>query len=999
MIIFLCETWLRETDTYIFENLDLSKISYEHKSSIPSDYQHGRPFGGMAWIYTKNMRKRVKINFNHGSMSTLSLDNQIQIIGIYINPSNGQSEYDAALEEITAYLLNRDKSSPICILGDFNGDLIRNNYGNDKALYSWYKNNKEELDMSWATRIYMQKACNTYQLGDRQSLIDHIFLVNKNNWGSLLQANIYLSAEEITNPKINWHSTNASDHRPLEMLLKLDDVSSETETCTAASVTQPTKTIKYKLDWTKPNNIERYRSELEESLNKLDLEKRLEGVTLANAPIKMEDLTKELNSAIYQAYERACRAQHGNNKPRYLEEMEVNRSKSWWNGELDEIHKLKKFYHDKHKKNNSEVDKLLYNHYRNLGRKLQRKQTRESKNRKLTQLSKYHKVNIRKFWAITRKIRNKKTEVKIPIADLEGNYNSAFNTKLNNDGKVDDWSALEMKANDIKKTIGTTIIQREIINRIISELKSNKLGGISGATNEMFKHGADLLTPLITKLFEKYIRFRATPSCLNIGLLFPIIKDENEDHSSIDNTRPITLSDTLAIIYEKYMLLVIERSFEEHELQFGFRKNYSTSHAAFCLRETILMYRAKNKPVYACFLDFSKAFDKINRSILLRKLLEFMDDDHWLSLYQYYSHSTITVMNKDERSNPITTTLGCKQGGPMSPKLFSIYIDAMIWEIANNMNICSIGPTKTGIILYADDTTVLCPTIEDLQTVINYLEKYCSENEITINTKKTKCMVFGSKRQAQTKNIMLNGSLLEFVDKFKFLGMWLKSNLNGDEHIKKRKVMAIAASYRLNTLGLNTNILSAELKSFLVGVYCRSSLQYGIENTYLTGRAYNELESVEARIIKRALGLSKYHSTSMIINALDLTPTVETIKIRKLSYTKQLLRNNLTRRLLGIQLEQRADLATKSYIRELVNLTGANIFSMNLQTIGGICYRKIKEIKSAVERLKGSRDAIAIRYLLTHRNKENDDLLRKLTHWSTKKSVKKAPLRRRATES
>ena len=147
----------------------------------------------------------------------------------------------------------------------------------------------------------------------------------------------------------------------------------------------------------------------------------------------------------------------------------------------------------------------------------------------------------------------------------------------------------------------------------------------------------------------------------------------------------------------------------------------------------------------------------------------------------------------------------------------------------------------------------------------------------------------------------------------------------------------MAAAYKLNKLGLNTNILTTELKSFLINVYCRSALQYGIENSFLNEGDYRELVTVESNIIKRALALTKYHSTTLIINALDTMPLVTTIKIRKLTFIKQLLMNRATRKIVQFQLEHRDTLANKSFIRELVKITGINIFTLNSENIVKLC--------------------------------------------------------------
>ena len=121
---------------------------------------------------------------------------------------------------------------------------------------------------------------------------------------------------------------------------------------------------------------------------------------------------------------------------------------------------------------------------------------------------------------------------------------------------------------------------------------------------------------------------------------------------------------------------------------------------------------------YICFLDFSKAFDKINRTYLLEKLRGKLDDDLWLIIKKYYDQSLVCVENNKERSELFGTRLGVKQGGPMSPKLFNIYVDGLIERIIKTNLICSIDSIQTGVILYAEDTTIICDKPEKLQQVL-----------------------------------------------------------------------------------------------------------------------------------------------------------------------------------------------------------------------------------------------------------------------------------------
>ena len=125
------------------------------------------------------------------------------------------------------------------------------------------------------------------------------------------------------------------------------------------------------------------------------------------------------------------------------------------------------------------------------------------------------------------------------------------------------------------------------------------------------------------------------PKNMNVGILTVLIKNYSGDLTSTDNIRPITLSDTIAIIFENYILEEISNIATEPN-QFGFKKNASTSHAIFVFREGQRVLAEKRTQGYAIFFDFSKAFDRVSRVKMLHGLLDKMDNHLWLALYQYY---------------------------------------------------------------------------------------------------------------------------------------------------------------------------------------------------------------------------------------------------------------------------------------------------------------------------------------------------------------------------
>uniref|UniRef100_A0A6V7J601 Reverse transcriptase domain-containing protein n=1 Tax=Bracon brevicornis TaxID=1563983 RepID=A0A6V7J601_9HYME len=83
--------------------------------------------------------------------------------------------------------------------------------------------------------------------------------------------------------------------------------------------------------------------------------------------------------------------------------------------------------------------------------------------------------------------------------------------------------------------------------------------------------------------------------------------------------------------------------------------------------------------------------------------------------------------------------------------------------------------------LYADDLDILGHTLADLKVEMKALEIYSQRNEPTVNSTKTKIMVFrkGERVSQEVNNLKLNGGLVEVVGRYIYLGVLISSSRNG----------------------------------------------------------------------------------------------------------------------------------------------------------------------------------------------------------------------------
>ena len=123
-------------------------------------------------------------------------------------------------------------------------------------------------------------------------------------------------------------------------------------------------------------------------------------------------------------------------------------------------------------------------------------------------------------------------------------------------------------------------------------------------------------------LFIAMLRHSYLPLSLNLGTIILIVKDSHGDLSNPSNYRGITLLSALCKILELVLIKKCEESLDTSELQFGFKQEHSTTMCTFLVKETVNYFNARGSPVYACFLDASKAFDRVKHEDLFRILRE-----------------------------------------------------------------------------------------------------------------------------------------------------------------------------------------------------------------------------------------------------------------------------------------------------------------------------------------------------------------------------------------
>ena len=160
------------------------------------------------------------------------------------------------------------------------------------------------------------------------------------------------------------------------------------------------------------------------------------------------------------------------------------------------------------------------------------------------------------------------------------------------------------------------------------------------------------------------------------------------------------------------------------EEQFGFRKGRSTTQAVRCLQEDKAdATRHPGGKLHAVFIDYTKAFNLFNRTLVMEKVVGIVGNSHITQLLRsILERNFIEIDDTVSKSEPI------KQSDPLSPLLFIIATAEIPKTIAMQ---------DVKIYIYADDMVLVLQKSENLETAFNKLAEWAVRNDPSLNETKT----------------------------------------------------------------------------------------------------------------------------------------------------------------------------------------------------------------------------------------------------------------------
>lgn len=388
--------------------------------------------------------------------------------------------------------------------------------------------------------------------------------------------------------------------------------------------------------------------------------------------------------------------------------------------------------------------------------------------------------------------------------------------------------------------------------KAIKELKNNRAPGEDGLPSELFKKGGKPITDKLHKLIVKVWREERIPKDWQGAIILPIFK--KGDKELCENYRGISL---LSSAYKILSKLILNRLQEyttpiigDH--QAGFSKGRSTTDQIFILKSIISKYWEYNKGFHALFVDFSKAYDSLNRKSIWKKMEKFGIPKKLINLVKMTTeNSKCKVRVEGELSETFEVETGVRQGDGLSPLLFNIAIeDALQMTRQTNLGI-KVG-SNINVLAFADDVTLLAETKEDLEQLTSIFIQETVQMGLVINDEKTKYIHFERGDHPLTE-FNSEGHRFEEVDQFKYLGVLISNkNCEGPE-IVNRITLANRCMFACNRI-LSSKVISQRTKIRIYHTIIRPVLLYGAETWILNKKEENKLIVFENRVLRKIFG-------------------------------------------------------------------------------------------------------------------------------------------------
>ena len=437
------------------------------------------------------------------------------------------------------------------------------------------------------------------------------------------------------------------------------------------------------------------------------------------------------------------------------------------------------------------------------------------------------------------------------------------------------------------------------VNAAIKQLKCGKSPGLDNIPAELLKHcgdGGKMALHYLCKEIWKTCQWPDDWKTQEFVMLHKsgTIKDCN-------NYRTIALISHTSKILLIIILNRMKKKIDEElsDCQAGYRSNRGTIDMLFTLQILIEKMRNSVDEAYLVFIDYSKAFDSVKHHHLFNVMIRMGFPRHLVALVAgLYDNQKATIRWNGEHSDFFSIGKGVRQGCILSPHLFNTYTEQIMREAEIEDMGVSIGGRNLTNLRYADDTALLADNITSARRILHRVDTAGRSTGLNLNAKKTKVMHVKGKDSldAMYTDITVDGTVLEKVQSFKYLGSIKSEDGTCQADVKARIAMAKKKMLQLNNIWKDRGIPN-QLKIQILKCLVWPVMLYGCEAWTLRKEEENKIKAAEMWFYRRLLRIqwTEKRTNDSVLQELSVEREVLNIIIkRRLKYVGHANRNSKT---------------------------------------------------------------------------------------------------------
>ena len=471
------------------------------------------------------------------------------------------------------------------------------------------------------------------------------------------------------------------------------------------------------------------------------------------------------------------------------------------------------------------------------------------------------------------KMESSAASTKPPLSDLRDHF-------LKKGQSVEDSTLLSDVTGDAYvPDLDDEISMEELTTATTKHLKDSATGD-GWAKKMVVNLPLTILTTLLI-IYNTILSAHTYPTLWRTTIVNEIFKNKGESEKA-SNYRGISLVYMLCKVFDFIMCNRFTKWFRPNDAQTAYQNGKSGADHVFLLRCMTQQAKRLKKKLFLVAVDFDGAFDRISRSLLVRKLIRFGAGTIFVACIASMYMSTDNVIFRDKDYVMYTLYSGIKQGLPLSPILFIFYINDIFDTFRRIHRRCIEDIYKLiHLLIHADDVTLLAVNRDDVIKKLRTLSEYCGLNYIIPQF--TKCMfivVNGSKEDEIP--LPFGDSMLKHVGHLEILGSHIDENVSlVDElelHMKKRfkSVIKFFNFCKENKLAP----ISVKLKALRACV--ESSLLYNCET--FGPKIPRTLESTYHKLIRTALNVRTNTPVLLLYIESGLLPIRALIEARQFKF-------------------------------------------------------------------------------------------------------------------